>query len=196
MTDIEYLFLTWDDVQRLAEKVADKIIDSSFKPDIVVAISRGGFDHARILCDQLDLIELASFQIAYYTNINEKNEIPKVTNPLNADIKGLKVLLVDDVSDSGNSLKYAKQYVDGLGPDQVRIATLHHKPWSNYEADYFAETVTKWIIYPWEMRESIQQITETFRAKGINEKDIMDKLRVIGFSKHHLNRYLSIIENV
>ena len=188
--------MTWDDVQRLAEQVADKVIDSSYKPDIVVAISRGGFDHARILCDQLDLIELASFQMVYYTNINEKNEIPKVTNPLNADIKGLKVLLVDDVSDSGNSLKHAKQYVDDLGPIQIKIATLHQKPWSNYEADYFAETVNKWIIYPWEMRESIQQITEALRSKGLKEKAIAEKLKQIGFSDHHLKRYLNIIENV
>jgi hypoxanthine phosphoribosyltransferase len=192
LTELKYLFLNWYDVIGLAEKVADKIIESGYKPDVVIAISRGGFDHSRILCDELDLKVLGSFQIVYYKNINERKDIPQITLPLNADIKGLRVLLVDDVSDSGNSLKYAKKYVESFGPSEVRLATLHLKPWSSYKSDYNAEIVDEWILYPWERRESIIQIYEKLRSSGLEKGIISKKLKSIGFNDHHLKRYLDI----
>jgi hypoxanthine phosphoribosyltransferase len=194
LTKTNYLLLKWDDVKKLAEKVADKIIESSYKPDIIIAISRGGFDHARILSDELDIQKLASFQMVYYKSIEKRHNIPQVINPLKINLKGLKALLVDDVSDSGNSLTYAKQHVLRLEPQEIKIATLHHKPWSNYEADYYAEIVDQWVIYPWEMRESILQISKELRSKGLNDKTINERLRKIGFKDHHLKRYLDIKE--
>jgi hypoxanthine phosphoribosyltransferase len=192
LTDIKYLFLNWDDVICLAEKVADKIIESGFEPDIVIAISRGGFDHSRILCDELDLRDLTSFQMVYYSNINERKDVPRITMPLSADIKGLKVLLVDDVSDSGNSLEYAKKYVESFNPSEIRLASLHLKPWSSFKSDFNAEIVDDWILYPWERRESIVQIYEKLRSKGFDNKIVAKKLKSIGFNDHHLERYLGI----
>jgi hypoxanthine phosphoribosyltransferase len=195
MTEISYLHLKWDDVHCLAEKVADKIIHSGFVPDIIVAVSRGGFDLSRILCDELDVRELASFQIAYYTNINEKSGIPRATNPLNADIKCLKVLLVDDVSDSGESLIYAKKYVEQLYPSEIKIATLHYKPWSKLEPDFFADIVNDWILYPWETRESILQISQGLIEKGYNVQLIREELLKIGYKKDHIKRHLNFKTN-
>ena len=153
MADLEFLFLSWDDVQGLSEKVSDLVMDSGYKPDLLIAISRGGFDPARIMSDQLNIRKLASLQIIYYTGLNTKREKPEVLFPLNAQVEGLKVLVVDDVSDSGNSLIAVKKYVEDRGALEVRLATLHHKPWSKFKPDYYAEEVSKWIIYPWEPRE-------------------------------------------
>ena len=47
--DLILLHTSWKDVERLSEELAQKIIDSRYEPDVVVAISRGGFDPARIL---------------------------------------------------------------------------------------------------------------------------------------------------
>ena len=84
MADLEFLFLSWDDVQRLSEKVSDLIMDSGYKPDLIIAISRGGFDPARIMSDQLNIRKLASLQIIYYTGLNTRKEEPEVLFPLNA----------------------------------------------------------------------------------------------------------------
>lgn len=192
MTNERYLHLTWMDVQRLSEKLADQIAESGFRPDIIVAVSRGGFDPARILSDELNIRSLASLQVIYYAGINERNDKPQVKYPLNADISGLNVLVVDDVADSGNSLKVVKEYIDSLGPREVKMATLHHKPWSTFEPDFYAESVDKWIIYPWEPRESIEDIREKLLSEGVPEDELAVKLIEIGFTRKQVRRFLGL----
>jgi hypoxanthine phosphoribosyltransferase len=190
LKELEFLYLTWSDIQKLSEKTADKIMEDSFNPDIIIAVSRGGFDPARIISDQLDIRKLASLQIIYYSRLNEKKKKPEILFPLNAEIMGLKVLVVDDVSDSGNSLIEVKKYVLEKGVSAVKIATLHHKPWSLFKPDYYAEEVDKWIIYPWESRESIKDLVKVLSENGVSQKEILDKLREIGYTDHELKRHL------
>ncbi|MBC8463223.1 phosphoribosyltransferase [Candidatus Bathyarchaeota archaeon] len=192
MADLEFLFLTWDDVQRLSEKVSDLIKDSGYKPDLMIAISRGGFDPARIMSDQLDIRKLASLQIIYYTGLNTRMDEPEVLFPLNAQIEGLKVLVVDDVSDSGNSLIVVKKYVEEKGASEVKLATLHHKPWSKFMPDFYAEEVEEWIIYPWEPRESVNDLVNMLANAGMDKSMIPAKLKEIGFSEQQIDRYLEI----
>lgn len=192
LADLEFLFLSWDDVQRLSEKVSDLVMDSGYNPDLMIAISRGGFDPARIMSDQLNIRKLASLQIIYYTGLNTRKEEPEVLFPLNAQIEGLKVLVVDDVSDSGNSLIVVKRYVEEKGASEVKLATLHHKPWSKFIPDFYAEEVDKWIIYPWEPRESVTELTQMLSVAGMDKSMIPEKLREIGFSDQQIKRYLEI----
>ena len=192
MADLEFLFLSWDDVQVLSEKVSDLVMDSGYKPDLMIAISRGGFDPARIMSDQLNIRKLASLQIIYYTGLNTRRDKPEVLFPLNAQVEGLKVLVVDDVSDSGNSLIAVKKYVEDKGAVEVRLATLHHKPWSKFKPDYYGEEVSKWIIYPWEPRESVIELVHMLTDAGVDKDMIPAKLREIGFSDHQIDRYLKL----
>jgi len=192
MGELKFLYLTWDDVQKAAEKTVDKIKQDGFIPDIMIAVSRGGFDPARIISDQLNIRKLASLQIIYYSSLNEKMKKPQVLFPLNAQIEGLKVLVVDDVSDSGHSLMAAKKYTEEMGAAVVKIATLHHKPWSEFEPDYYAEVVDKWILYPWEPNESIQDLVHMLTESGLTREEIPAKLREIGYTEHEINRYLRI----
>ena len=192
MTNEVYLYLTWMDVQRLSEDLADQIAESGFTPDIIVAVSRGGFDPARILSDELNIRSLASLQVIYYAGVNERSDEPQVKYPLNADIAGLNVLVVDDVADSGNSLRVVKEYVLSLNPREVRIATLHYKPWSNFKPDFYAEAADKWIIYPWEPRESIEDIREKLLSDGVPEEELAVKLTEIGFTGKQVRRFLGL----
>ena len=52
MAELQFLYLTWDDIQQAAEKTADMIKEDGFEADIIIAVSRGGFDPARIISDQ------------------------------------------------------------------------------------------------------------------------------------------------
>jgi len=189
---LDYLFLSWGEVQRLSEILADKVVESGFEPDLLVAVSRGGFDPARILSDQLGVRRLASLQVVYYSGVNVRSEEPEVRYPLNADVAGLRVLVVDDVADSGNSLRLVREYVEGMGAGEVRVATLHLKPWSVYRPDYYAEEVSEWIIYPWEVRESIQLLRQSFLKAGVPEEELGARLMEIGFTVHELKRHLGL----
>lgn len=192
MEELEYLYLTWADVQKAAEQVADKIREDGFNPDIIIAVSRGGFDPARIICDQLNVRGLASLQIIYYSGLKERLETPIVLFPLNAEIKNMRVLVVDDVSDTGQSLMVVKKYVEEKGASEVKIAALHHKPWSEYEPDYYSEVVDKWILYPWELNEAIQELAHKLIERGMPREQIPEKLREIGYTEQEIRRYLRI----
>lgn len=189
MENLHFLHLSWDDVQRLTETVAGKITASGYKPDIVVAVSRGGFDPARILCDQLAIRRLVSVQVEAYDGMVKRPE-PVVILPVNADLGGKRVLMADDVSDSGASLLVAREHLVERGASEVRIATLHIKPWSRFVPDYYAESVDAWVVYPWELRECLLEVADKIRASGVAEKDVATKLVEAGFKKRDVKRYL------
>lgn len=186
--DLKLLHLSWGTIQLLAEEVAARIRESGYAPDLIVAVSRGGFDHARILCDQLEVRRLASVQIEYYAGVNETKEIPKIVYPLNADVSGKKVLVVDDVSDTGASLKAAKEHVEGQGASQVRVATLHIKPWTTFKPDYHAAETDAWIVYPWEPIECTSSIAEKLENDGLKPHEIRKRLEELGFDPKVVNR--------
>lgn len=186
---LRLLHLSWEDVQKLTEEVAEKVRRSGFTPDVIVAVSRGGFDPARILCDQLGIMRLASVQIEYYTGVSQTGRAPRVIYPLNAEVPGLRVLVVDDVSDTGTSLKVAMDHVAVLGASEVRVATLHTKPWTTFRPDYSATEVDAWIVYPWEPIESMASIAERLAREGMAYPLIKQRLLEMGFDPKLVERY-------
>jgi hypoxanthine phosphoribosyltransferase len=189
MENLHFLHLSWDQIQTLTEALAKKIEESGFKPDIIVAVSRGGFDPARILCDQLSIRRLASVQLEAYDGMVKRPE-PIVVLPVNADLRGKKTLLVDDVSDSGASLLKAKEHLIEKSAAEVRVATLHIKPWSKYVPDYYSESVDAWVVYPWELKECLQELADKIRSNGFKGKAVATKLIESGFKKPDVEHYL------
>jgi len=189
--NLHFLHLNWDDVQSLTETLAQKIVASGFEPDLIVAVSRGGFDPARILCDQLGVRKLASVQLEAYDGMLKRPE-PIIVLPLNADVAGLNVLIADDVSDSGASLLMAKKHIEEKGASSIRVATLHIKPWSSFLPDYYAERVDAWVVYPWELKECLIEVANKLRAKGLQEKTIARELIEAGFKERDVAHYLPL----
>ena len=185
---LQLLHLNWDDVQSLTEEVASQIQESGYVPDVIVAVSRGGFDPARILCDQLGIKRLASLQVEYYRDINETSSTPEIVFPLNAEVPDMSILVVDDVSDTGSSLRAARDHVLERGASEVRVATLHVKPWTKVRPDYSASVVESWIIYPWEIVESITSITEKLKLEGLSSSNMERALIRLGFSRNQLEK--------
>ena len=187
----KFLHLTWEDVQLLTEEVATMIKSSGFKPDMIVAVSRGGFDPARILCDQLDVRRLACVQVESYAGMKRSSE-PKVIIPVNADVSGKKVLVSDDVSDTGASLKKARDHILEMRAAEVKVVTLHIKPWSTFLPDFFASSTDAWVVYPWEIRECLTELASKFHNEGLKDSVIREKLIELGFKSEVVYKILSI----
>jgi hypoxanthine phosphoribosyltransferase len=185
---VKLLHTTWDDIQRLCEVVADKVRNVAYSPEIIVAVSRGGFAPARILCDLLEVKHLTSVGITYYTSIGEREEKPTIVYPVNADVKGRTVLIVDDVADTGQSLVVARRHVQSKGADVVKIATLHYKPWSIVKPHFYGETTSSWVVYIWEMRETVKQLIFNLQNEGRNEKEVKTQLLTLGFQEETVNQ--------
>ena len=149
--------ISWGEVYRLSAHLARQVKDTGYRPDVVIAIARGGYVPSRLVCDFLDIYNLTSVRISHYTAGSSKEETACLTSPLCMEIKGLKVLLVDDITDTGDTVVVAMQHIREFGPAEVKVAVLQHKKQSMFRPDFYAKTLVKWrwIIYPWAVVEDI-----------------------------------------
>jgi len=148
---MDLLRLDWNTVIAYCERLAAMVKD--YEPDLIVGLSRGGLVPARILCDILGVRTLGVLGIAFHKGVGKTAEKPCITQELTMDIRGKKILVVDDIADTGKSLEVAKDYLMRKGAAGIRIATLHYKPTSAFKPDYYVMTATAWIVYPWETHE-------------------------------------------
>ena len=149
--------VSWEQFRALARQLALRVQSSDFKPDMIVAIGRGGYMPARLLSDYLNIYNLSGFKIEHYRAAKKQAEA-RVRYPLSANVEGLKLLLVDDVSDGGDTFELAVSHLHERGPPaEIRTAVLHHKTVSSFVPDFCAAEVTewRWLIYPWAILEDV-----------------------------------------
>ena len=157
---VEEEIVSWDEIDRIVDEVAERIARSGFKPDLIIGIIRGGLIPARLLSDRLNIDEILFLEIKLYEGIGVRGRRPYLKQPLIGDIKGRRVLLVDDISDTGMTLQLAQEVVALYLPKEVRTATLYIKPWTSLVPDYYGETTEKWVVFPWERREYERLLSE------------------------------------
>lgn len=166
--------VSWDRAVRLSRALAATVRDSGYRPEMVIAIGRGGYVPARIVCDRLLLNALTGIKIEHWGIAASEGKEASIRYPLAADVRGQSVLIVDDVTDTGLTLRLAAGYVEGLGPREVRTGVLQHKGTSSFSPDYYVEYITdwRWVIYPWAVHEDLVGFTEkvlTEQAQSLAE---------------------------
>ena len=172
-------FVAWDPFYELARKLALEIYEAPFRPEIIVAISRGGCVPARIICDYLDVFDLDVIKIEHYHGVH-KQKTAKLRYPLSADINDRRVLLIDDVSDTGDSFELAIKHILEQGvPAELKTAALHHKQVSSFTPDFHAELVQqwRWIIYPWAVFEDLRSILKNMDKPPVTIEEFADYLK-------------------
>ncbi|TFF96740.1 phosphoribosyltransferase [Candidatus Thorarchaeota archaeon] len=180
--------LDFDDIYNYAYQTALKIKKSGWRPDAIVGIARGGWVHARIQCDLLAVKELYSVKIDHWGVTATKDGKAKLTCPLTADVTGKDVLVIDDITDTGESLTMAVEHVKTCGPDEVRSATLMHIAGSKFEPDYYGVEISwAWEIFPWNFYEDLTAlIMKIFEGEGVKEMTTPEL-------KKHLREYNNIV---
>ncbi|TFG15552.1 phosphoribosyltransferase [Candidatus Thorarchaeota archaeon] len=175
---MEYLILGWKEVYNLTLQLSERISESGFIPDLIVGIARGGWIPARILSDVLYANAMFNVRIEYYSDVGIRGKEPTVTQPLSIPIEKKKILLVDEVSDTGDSLMHAIDYLEGLGAKEIKTAVLHLKTHSCVKPDFYMQIVDAWTVYPWELRESIIALVKKFKEEEPESdmKRIRDRL--------------------
>jgi uncharacterized protein len=147
-------------------ELAHQIKGSGYSPQVIVGVSRGGWPPARIMSDLLENPNLANMKVEFYTNIGLTARRPKITQPVTSEVLGKRILVIDDVADSGQSLRVALQHLRKKGAREIRVCTLYLKPKSIFKPNHYARTTSKWIIFPWERLEAIKLIRQNLRSKG------------------------------
>lgn len=178
--DIQYYPLDWTSYHEFARKLAASVLSHCPKIDHIVAISRGGLSFGHLMSDFLQ-IPVCTFTIQSYTDIQKPGEI-KITEPLKSPIRGKHILLCDDVSDSGKTLKSALLYLHRFKPKKITTVTMFFKPHSSYRPDFFAKQTSCWILFPYEPTEMILAITKSMEKSGKSKADIQKKLVSLGYT--------------
>ena len=156
--------------------LAIRIKESGFKPDLIVGVSRGGWAPGRILSDLLANTHTANIKIEFYVGISKTGRKPIVTQPISEDISKKKILIVDDVADTGESLLVALDHIHERGAGEVRTVTVYHKPHSKFKPDFFAETTSNWIVFPWERLETTVLLVQEAKAEGRSMESVRETL--------------------
>jgi hypothetical protein len=169
--------------------LADKIRKNGFKPDIVVGVSRGGWPPARVLSDLLDNPNLANVRAEFYLGIAETKGDPTLTQPVSMKVEGKKVLIVDEIADTGKSLKLIKKHIIEEGAVEVKIATIYYKPWSVIKPDYYEKETSRWVVFPWEIKETIRRIVRKCRENGKPLDEETAKLVKAGISEELVKKF-------
>ena len=159
--------MDWGLFYDLAKSVAGRIKESGYQPDIIVGLARGGWALARVLCDFLGVKDLLSLKVEHWGITATPDGKAKLKYPFNIDLKGRRVLVVDDITDTGESMRISVEYVETLNPLEVRTAALRHITGSKFTPDYFAEEITwRWVIFPWNYTEDLCNLVSRVRERG------------------------------
>src|SRR5438132_8970682 len=162
----KYVAPGWDDVYDMMIELARQIKGIGYLPQIIVGVSRGSWPTTRIMSDLLENANLANIKVEFYTNIGVTAERPKITQPVTSGVAGKRVLVVDDVADSGRSLRVTVKHLARKGAREIRVCTLYLKPKSVFKPNHYARTTSKWVIFPWERLEAIKLIKQNLRSDG------------------------------
>jgi len=175
---VKVKLVSWEEIVDWAWNLAKIIKKDGYKPDVIVALARGGYVPGRLLCDFLDVENLLSIQSQHWTEAAKAEERAIIKFPYKVDLSNYTVLVVDDIVDTGDTLKLARDYVaEHWNPKQLKTAALQWiSPVAKFKPDYYYIEVTDWtwFQYPWTRLEDTYQfikriVTETYKETGKKE---------------------------
>lgn len=180
--------VNWKLIYSLLIKIAKRIKKSKFKPELIMGISRGGWIPARILSDLLDNPNLANIKIKYYIGIYKTLKEPVLTQNVSVSVNNKKILVVDDITDSGKSISIVYKELMKKAKE-VKTVTLYYKPWSCIEPDYYAKKTDAWIVFPWEYYETLKIWGKKLLDKGKTFSEMEEELIKIGLEATFVKKF-------
>lgn len=150
--------LTYEEFGNAVRELAQAIKDSEYEPDIILSIARGGLLIGGALGYALGVKNTFTMSVEFYTGINERLALPVVLPPVpnKVDLTGLKVLVADDVADTGATLKLVREFC-GEYVAEIRSVVLFEKSHSVEKPDYAWRHTDKWIEFPWSVLPPVEK---------------------------------------
>jgi len=144
-------YLSWQQIERIVELLADQMRDRTF--DAMLAVTRGGLVPAGLMAYHLGIRNILVAAVEFYSGVGRRADAPTFLQfPADPFLSGKTILVVDDIWDSGKTISAVKARVQAAGGNPV-TAVLHYKPEASLfpdQPEYYVETTNEWIVYPWE----------------------------------------------
>ena len=146
----EHEALTWQDFGGAVRDLAQQVVDDGFEPDLILSVARGGLGVGMALGYALDVKNLATLNVEFYTGVDTRLPVPIMLPPTPAavDLAGLDVLIADDIADTGHTLRHVQEFcADHVA--RARTAVIYEKQRSVVRPDYAWRRTEAWIDFPW-----------------------------------------------
>ena len=139
--------LSWELFGELCRALAVRV-SQEYRPDLVIGLATAGVMPAATVATMLQ----ADFEAMKVTR-RERGQVvhafPRVLSPTPVSARGRRVLIVDEITTSGDTLRLALAAVREVSPADVRTATSFVRP-GGYRPNYFALETDQLIVYPWD----------------------------------------------
>jgi hypoxanthine phosphoribosyltransferase len=143
--------LTWELFGDATQELARMVAADGYRPDMILAIARGGLFTAGAMGYALGVKLLHVVNIEFYTGRDERLIMPVMLPPVPdpSFFEGAKVLICDDVADTGATIALTQDFCERYVAE-VRSAVVYQKPRSSVECDYVWRRTSDWIQFPWD----------------------------------------------
>src|ERR1700735_5683689 len=142
--------LTWEAFGGASQELAREIAGDGFRPDLILAIARGGLFVAGALGYALSVKNLHVMNVEFYNGVGSTLDMPVMLPPVPSavDFSEKKVLIADDVADSVRTMDLVYNFIKDHVED-VRSAVIYEKPQSVIKCEYVWKRTDRWINFPW-----------------------------------------------
>jgi hypoxanthine phosphoribosyltransferase len=150
--------LTWQAFGSASRELAMAIAADEFEPDVILSIARGGLFVAGALGYALAVKNVHVMNVEFYDGVGSTLAMPVMLPPVPSvvDFSAKKVLIADDVADSGRTLELVYDFLKDQ-VDDVRSAVIYEKPRSLIKCDYVWRRTDQWINFPWSTEPPVVQ---------------------------------------
>jgi len=150
--------LSWAECGAASRELARRVADDGYEPDLVLSVARGGLLVGAALGYALDVKNTWTMNVEFYTGVEERLDVPMILPPVPelVDLDSARMLIADDVADTGETLRLVKDFCAGKVLE-VRCAVLYEKPPSVVKCEYVWRRTDLWIDFPWSAEAPVTQ---------------------------------------
>jgi len=148
--------MTWDMLGEATRSLSQMVADDGYEPDMILGIARGGLLPAGAIGYALSIKNVYTMNVEFYTGVDERLDVPRILPPAPdfVDLSNGKILVVDDVADTGHTLKSVEEFCEGK-VGEVRTACIYEKSHSVVKCDYVWKRTDEWINFPWSDKDPV-----------------------------------------
>ena len=157
--------LSWAEFGVASRELARQVADDGYVPDLILSVARGGLLVGAALGYALDVKNTWTMNVEFYTGVDERLDVPMILPPVPelADLESARMLIADDVADTGGTLALVKDFCLGK-VGEVRCAVLYEKSPSVVKCEYVWRRTDLWIDFPWSAEAPVTQRLSAVRA--------------------------------
>ncbi len=179
----DFLFLSYEEFYRHCLELAVKIKQAygPQKIDYLLSIQRGGAVLSKILSDALE-VPITTLVVSSYQDLHQTKQ-PFISQEVAVDIQGKHVLVLDEISDTGDSLHLVMEHLAKFNTASVKTAVVYLKPKSRFKPDFWMAESASWVVFPGELCETARALQHLPTRSAELEEQFMRYAQAHGASE-------------